>query len=48
MGRLVVRERGLYWEILASPVSITYLIPGMVMEVSATLVATTIFLEEAG
>jgi hypothetical protein len=42
MGRLVVRVRGRYWEILANPVSMTYLIPGMVSEVSATFVATTI------
>ncbi len=43
-GRAVVRLRGRYWEILASPVSTTYLMPGMVIEVSATFVATTIFL----
>ncbi len=34
---------GWYCEMRASPVSTTYLIPGIVSEVSATFVATTIF-----
>ena len=38
----------MYWAIRASPVSITYRIPGMVIEVSATFVATTIFLSASG
>jgi len=38
-GRLRVPDLELYWEMRASPVSTTYLIRGMVMEVSAILVA---------
>ena len=47
-GRLVVRVLGMYLKILARPVSMTNLIPGMVREVSATFVATTIFLPLTG
>ena len=42
LSKDVVRDRGEYREIRASPESITYLIPGMVIDVSATLVATII------
>jgi len=43
-GRAVVLDLGEYLEILARPVSTTYLMPGIVIEVSATLVAIMIFL----
>ena len=43
MGKLFVLVLGRYCETRARPVSMTYLIPGIVREVSATLVATTIF-----
>src|SRR5699024_8598771 len=42
MGRRWTLVRWEYREIRAVPVSITYLIPGTVSEVSATLVASTI------
>ena len=42
-GRLLMRVSGRYWAMRASPVSMTYRIPGMVSDVSATFVATTIF-----
>ena len=45
-GREVIRDAGEYWGIRASPVSMTYRIPGIVMDVSATLVATIIFRPE--
>jgi hypothetical protein len=47
-GRQRVFDRALYQAILASPVSITYFIRGIVMEVSATFVATTILSPEIG
>ena len=46
MGKDVVLVLGEYWGILARPVSITYLMPGMVRDVSAILVAMMIFLPD--
>jgi len=43
IGRLVVRDRALYTEILANPESMTKRMPGIVRDVSAMFVATTIF-----
>jgi hypothetical protein len=43
-GRDVVLDLALYWDMRARPESMTYLIPGMVREVSAMLVAIMIFL----
>ena len=45
-GRAVVLDFGVYRDIRASPESMTYLMPGMVNDVSAILVATMIFLAE--
>ena len=45
-GREVILDLGVYWDMRASPVSMTYLIPGMVKEVSAMLVAIIIFRPE--
>ena len=47
-GREVVLDRGVYRDMRASPVSMTYLMPGMVMDVSAILVAISIFLAAVG
>jgi len=47
-GSRRVRVRGLYRLIRARPESITYRIPGIVSDVSAMLVAMTIFLRLLG